>query len=224
MPASSRDTPADQNAVAPTPMAPPAATKEKSAPLRLQMMLTFLLFSIAVFLCTLHFDANFEGAIRHKIAALRAPLRGDRYVKFRVKDPPLYAEMPDNPVGANVRKSAVPSQGGYLVVYVGDCASCLALNVKKLEQKAAELHVSMVLLTATSSKNAEIFRHQSHCVSPAIPDPQGLLLGPVNAAWPGRCYLFSNQWKLLWLSQEPLPDFEMVSVPSFMQALQRVQE
>lgn len=114
------------------------------------------------------------------------------------------------------------SLGGYLVIYVGDCADCLDIDLTALQRHCRAHKLELVLLTMVSRKGVGRFERVAHLNAPAIFDPHRRLIQRLHAYWPGRLFLLSSHWKLLWLQAEPRSGFDPFIHPKFQLALRRV--
>lgn len=111
------------------------------------------------------------------------------------------------------------SRSGYLVVPVGDCAGCIAVDLRQWQQDANSHKLSMFLLTSASQKQADHFKQHRGLSVPIIADPKGTLIAPLNVIWPGRAYLFSPKWRLLWMQREHSAGYNPFKDTEFLQAL-----
>ena len=112
-----------------------------------------------------------------------------------------------------------PTRLAYLVVPAGDCAGCMAVDLQRWQRDASSHEISMILLTSASQKQADHFMQHLGLSVPIIADPKSTLLAPLNPIWPGRAYLFSPKWRLLWVQRERVPAYIPFKDAGFLQAL-----
>ena len=135
-------------------------------------------------------------------------------------------DLPNNGAGASLRRTAPVSANGYLIVWVGDCGSCIRANLGAWEHDAAQRGVRMLLMSTASPESVGRFMRLNPLVSPFYQD-EGQSIGiSLNATWPGRAYLFSSDWKLCWLERRfpgvhnPLKNDEVVRLTRTQHGLQ----
>ncbi len=180
-------------------------TVSRRRKLRVGAMVVILMAELILFLWFLHRDplTAYQLGLIHQQAAPSPP--AINYSAVLKHDPPLGMIMPDSGIGKVVRETAPPSKIGYLVGYVGACAGCLHVDLKAWQREAKQHHVSMILFTTADHATAQNFRKSMGLKVPIISDLHSKLTKQLNAVWPGRSYLFSPNWHLLWLDKSPVP-------------------
>jgi hypothetical protein len=143
------------------------------------------------------------------------------WASMRRSDPPAGFEMPNHGVGAAVRAAAGPLRVGCLVVSVGDCASCLSADVEGWERSARRRGLTTVFLTTGKPAAARQFRERFRVAAPFVVDPGGSLSTALNAAWNGRPYLFSRNWRLVWSEPDAAGQRDPFRDPAFQRAVER---
>jgi len=114
--------------------------------------------------------------------------------------------LPKNEIGNAIRKTAVKSMRGYLLVPVGDCASCIKADLVGWKSQCDELGISFIMVTTANNDAARKFCKRLRLSAPFVSDPKGVMNEDLNAVWYGRPYLFSSDWKLLWYQPHLGPD------------------
>jgi hypothetical protein len=127
-----------------------------------------------------------------------------------VTAPDLAAKMKQDPglgwklsISTRNKQSIGENKKGYLLVFVGDCASCLHADLKTWGAEAKRKQMSMVLLTSATRSKASEFERSLDISAPIISETNGNTIKRINAFWAGRAYLFSPRWRLMWLSKQP---------------------
>ena len=114
-------------------------------------------------------------------------------------DAALESSLPDLGAGKEIRASMPPSIRGYLVVGLGDCATCSHFDDKIWQKEAEAAGVPLVgFAGAPKSKIAE-FRRILKTGFPIYSDSGNGLHNAVNAYWSGRVYYYDRDWKLVWI-------------------------
>jgi hypothetical protein len=166
-----------------------------------RLLLTVLLAQIALLLWLLPKDLLIYLRIQHFFRS-SAPAPPPDYAILLQNDPPLGFLLPNEEAGKSLRKITPKARLGYLIVPVGDCASCLSANLPEWQSEAPKHGLSMVLLSSATSKRVEQFRRSLGLTVPVISDPGDRLSYRLNMVWPARPYLFSTDWRLLWKARE----------------------
>jgi hypothetical protein len=170
----------------------------------LLMVLLLLLFLLTYFLPK-------DPLIAAKIATLfhPAPTKPTVYIKSLTRnDPPLNFILAQSGLGAQLRATTKPSKGGYLLVFIGDCAGCITANLRAWEKRSETYDLRMILVTTASFSEAKQFQTQLGLVSPVFFDHGRTLEKQLNATWIGRCYFFDANWRLRWLEDELHVNFD----------------
>lgn len=123
------------------------------------------------------------------------------YVHQLKRDPPLGLKLPDHGSAPGIWKTLPSSPRGYLLVWGGDCTSCLQADLKSWQLEARRYGISMALFTSASRRDADTLLRREGISAPVLFDSQRRLAVVLNALWPGRTYLFSPHWRLLWLQK-----------------------
>lgn len=118
--------------------------------------------------------------------------RGDPMPGFR---------LPASGAGHRIRAAAHGRTGPRVLVWIGDCADCMAADLPLWEREAARAGATMILLTSGSERAVSRLRTRKGLRSAVVGDPGGALARRLNAAWAGRPYLFSEDWRLLWVDR-----------------------
>ncbi|HET6383212.1 MAG TPA: hypothetical protein VFJ58_07470 [Armatimonadota bacterium] len=118
-------------------------------------------------------------------------------------DLPPGAPLPNDGPGKKMRLADPNSHRKHLVVFVGDCAGCVGVDLGDWEKEAEDNNLSMALLTNANSRTARLFRKAFELKSPVYSDPGRRLIGRLNAIFKPRAYLFSADWRLRWSQQSP---------------------
>lgn len=140
------------------------------------------------------------------------------YVHQLRRDPPLGLQLPDYGSAAEIQKIVPSSSHGYLIVWIGDCTSCLQYDLKSWQLEARHRGISLALLTTASRTQAEAFRQERGLSAPAVVDSKRRLSTILNALWPGRTYLFSTGWRLLWYQKVQSSSYNPFQDPGFQAA------
>lgn len=182
---------------------PPAIASplsERPTGSRIRGLLLALTALGVLFLWTVTWDPVVEGQ-------LRSALRG-----FRRDQAPNYAELfrRDPPVGSLLSPAARARVEGpkrpvpALLVYVGDCAGCLGVNLTAWERAARKRGIRMVLLTSAEPEAAAGFVKRLELRTAAVVrDPDGALGRVLNACFLSRAYLVTPEGRLRWIQKQP---------------------
>lgn len=124
--------------------------------------------------------------------------------------------------GNELEKLARPSKVGYLVISVGECAACLGMDLKTVQHQAAAEGLSTVLLTTSSAGAAKRFLQEDGLHMPICSDTDEKLSQGLNVLWPGRSFLFSSHWQLIWLQHRHHPGYSPALDSSFNRVLRGI--
>ena len=188
--------------------------------LRIRIMVIALLIEVALLLWFAQKDLMIERGIMRFLKTSNTSNTPPNYSAELKNDPKIGAFYPEIGVDRNTRKLRGKKQVGFLVAYVGNCASCLHANLREWEAESKTNGVSMILLTTATHRGAMEFENNLALKLPVISDTKGSLVKKINAIWPGRAYLFSRKWRLLWLSMQPDFPNDPFSRKSFQCALE----
>ena len=115
------------------------------------------------------------------------------------QDPPLNTLLPLDAVGKTIREQTPKSRVGYLLVPVGSCGSCLGVDLRAWQTEAAQHGVTLTLFSSAQPSRAAQFLRDQNLHAPLIYDPGGSMEHQLNVVWTARPYLFSSDWRLLWI-------------------------
>lgn len=117
-------------------------------------------------------------------------------------DPPLGMALSDGQIGSRVRRIAGADEPATLLVFVGDCAGCLPMDIRFYTEMARKAPVSLVLISNADEKNTATFIKDVKAASEvdvvAGGDPGNQVLSSLNPVFRPRAYLFDKNWKLRW--------------------------
>lgn len=108
------------------------------------------------------------------------------------------ASLPDQGAGKEIRAQMPPSIRGYLVVGLGDCATCSHFDDRIWQKEADAVGVPMVGFAGASKSKIADFRRVLKAGFPIYSDSRNGLRNSINAYWSGRVYYFDRDWKLVW--------------------------
>ena len=195
------------------------APKERAGP-RLQSLFTLVFALAALIIWLLPKDPMIAWKINSFLHPESAPAQSIRdYNEDMKKDPPEGSFPISKLYVKTLFSSLKHTRTGYLVVYVGDCAGCISMNLREWQRQADKNHVTMLLLTSASQNKANKFTKQLSLEIPIISDMKSKAIEPLNAVWPGRAYFFSPHWRLLWLQREHNPGYDPFKELFFLQKL-----
>jgi len=136
------------------------------------------------------------------------------------QDPALGSELPTHDVGVSTRRSVGGAANGYLLVPIGDCAGCISADIRAWQAAAPQSGVKLVLLTSAGEDAIQKFRSGLGLHVPIVSDQKGSLIRSLNVLWPGRAYLYSPKWRLIWLQRDDRPRSDQFKDKGFLAALQ----
>ncbi|CCW36349.1 Redoxin [Chthonomonas calidirosea] len=133
----------------------------------------------------------------------------DPYLEAMKNAPKIGTPFLPTGIGKIVRQVAPKHVRYTLLGYVGNCASCLNVNLKSWQEEAKARGVGFVLFTTAPSFIAQTFVKQQGLKVPIVCDIKGDLVKQLKALWPGRCFLIgAGMWRgsivLLGRSTTPL--------------------
>lgn len=135
------------------------------------------------------------------------------------KDPRLHSDLPKDGAGERVRQKTPHSNVGYLLVPVGECASCISVDLRAWQRAASERGLSMVVVSSAPAERTAEFLHDMKLAVPVVFDPSGKLTRQLNVVWTARPYLFSPDWRLIWLPRTYRVQYNPLEEPEFEKAL-----
>ena len=149
-----------------------------------------------------------------------APQRPKPDRRLMAQDPALGSELPTHDVGVSTRRSVGGAANGYLLVPIGDCAGCISADIRAWQAAAPQSGVKLVLLTSAGEDAIQKFRSGLGLHVPIVSDQKGSLIRSLNVLWPGRAYLYSPKWRLIWLQRDDRPRSDPFKDKGFLAALQ----
>ena len=167
-------------------------------------------------------EGRWEDIVAHNTAEL-AGLYVRVYVGNNLsdaEDPALGSELPTHDVGVSTRRSVGGAANGYLLVPIGDCAGCISADIRAWQAAAPQSGVKLVLLTSAGEDAIQKFRSGLGLHVPIVSDQKGSLIRSLNVLWPGRAYLYSPKWRLIWLQRDDRPRSDPFKDKGFLAALQ----
>ncbi len=113
-------------------------------------------------------------------------------------DVAMGSSLPDRGAGKEIRAQSPPSIRGYLVVGLGDCATCSHFDDRIWQKQAEAVGVPMIGFAGASKSKIADFRRVLKAGFPIYSDPDNGLQNSINAYWSGRVYYYDRDWKLIW--------------------------
>lgn len=160
-------------------------------PLRIRIMLGLFLAEISLLIWYLGRDPLASSLYVRLVHPAEQPLQEDHTAEF-VKDPSPGFRLAEGNLRSGGTRTPDEPANGYLVVAVGDCASCLHVDLPALERKTRLSGIDMVLITTATEARANEFVRKSKLHTRILSDPRNRLGASLNAVWLGRAYLFSS--------------------------------
>ena len=189
-------------------------------PLQLRWLLTVFLFELSLMTWLVLRDPFLSYQVFSHIRPVRqisAPVDTEQFKK----DPLIDLVLPTTAIGNSIRTKATKSTNGYMLVPVGDCASCVKADLVGWQRECNKLGISFVLVTTAKEEVAKTFLRRLRLNAPIVCDPAGTINKSLNVIWFGRPYLFSSDWKLLWLQSQVGSDNPFTD-KSFLQTIKAV--
>lgn len=124
------------------------------------------------------------------------------YGRQFVHDPAIGSELPRTGAGNPLRRMTGDQSKGFLLVPVGDCVSCLATDLQAWEKQCRQHNLKLILLTTSPPETARSFRTKLGIKVPIAIDAKSGLLKGLNPLWLARPYLYTPDWRLVWVSHE----------------------
>ncbi|MCC6729802.1 MAG: hypothetical protein IT208_10735 [Chthonomonadales bacterium] len=172
-----------------------ARSPSEGARARVRALSALLLFEVSLLAFVVARDPLLASRVRAAILRPRRAPAVDHASRFR-DDPAPGTPLPADATGAAVRRAAAPARAGYLLVPIGDCASCLKADLAGWQRQCAARGLSLILLTSAPEAAARRYLRRLGVTAPCVTDPDGWLERRLNALWAGRSYLYSPAWKL----------------------------
>jgi hypothetical protein len=138
-------------------------------------------------------------------------------------DPLIGSEFPQGGAADHVRKIAPNVQAGYLLVGLGDCADCIALDFNKWYTDGKQHGVAVIVFSEGKTKDIEEFRagiKQTGAKIPVVHDKGGVLIKQINNYWSGRAYFYDKNWKLRWLEKGMENKNQLFKTPTLLDAIE----
>lgn len=176
----------------------PESRRDRARSGRMRILWSVLALEFALLTLLIRRDAFLAlriGSFLHP-AAPASRVANDPFFK---NDPHLGAAFPQTGPGAHVRKAALATHVGYLVVPIGDCAGCIKANLPAMQLESAKRGISMVVVTSSGPEAARGLRRRFGLHVPIVIDREQVLEHQLNLAWYGRPYLYTTAWRLSWL-------------------------
>ncbi len=139
-----------------------------------------------------------------------------------LSDPPLGSAFPQL---GNSERPVMGDPGecrGFLVVPVGNCSSCLKVDLQAWSKSSSEIGLKLVLVSTGIDEQVRVFQREHKIDSPIVRDPRGEITKKLNAFWTGRPYLFGRNGKLAWISMTPLDAQFPANDATFRQAMEKL--
>ncbi|HET6384509.1 MAG TPA: hypothetical protein VFJ58_14030 [Armatimonadota bacterium] len=114
--------------------------------------------------------------------------------------------LPMGGTGAAIRQAAPSGGDAYLLVFIGNCASCVGVDLNDWNTTAREHHLTMIMFTTAGKQEAAEYHRSLGVPAPLISDPRGEISRRLHAAFKPRAYLFDRDWKLRWAQPVPVQD------------------
>ena len=117
---------------------------------------------------------------------------------------------------ADLKKACPPHPASQtLLVYVGECAGCINIDLPDYLKRSQANHLNLVFLTSASAEDAKAFANRYKTSVGAVSDQMGELRGRLNAAWMPRSYVIGPEGQLEWLQTTAKPEYSPFSDPTF---------
>jgi hypothetical protein len=194
---------------------PDVASKLLARRLRVRLLLTIVLAQVIALLWLLPQDPLIAGCIHRLMSRVPTQSPPPDYTAFLRNDPPIGFKLPTEGTGKILRQVVIPSRNGYLIVPVGDCAGCISVDLSAWQRKASHSGLSMVLLSSATKPIADRFRRDLRLSVPTVADPGNKIAKRLNSFWMARPYLFSSDWRLLWIPKAPQPRYDPFADQAF---------
>lgn len=213
--------PSEPNAGFPAPSTVAPSVKTPGSSFRVTLLLSVILVQVLILLWLVPKDpllmVRIQSILHPSASSVPRPNVDAGMLRH---DPAIGMQMPMDGAGRSIRSIAPKSKTGYLVVSVGDCASCIAADIKSWQAEASRNDLTTILIASAPPGQAQQFRHTLGVKAPIISDLDGHLTHTLNVVWPGRAYLFSPQWRLRWLQRTLQPQFDPFEDRRFLTALE----
>lgn len=146
------------------------------------------------------------------------PMAPHRLTGLGSNDPPLGAPPPAAR-SALSRLYPGTQRDCLLIAYAGDCAGCMALDLRRLQSDAAAHHLRAAIFATAARSGIAEFERSAGIDIPALTDAHGTIVKALNAAWAGRMYLFAPDGRLMWREPDEGPTYWPFRDPAFMARL-----
>jgi hypothetical protein len=131
-------------------------------------------------------------------------------------DPAIGYKLPHHSETATLLKSIHAAPEYCLVVYAGDCASCLSVNLSEWQKEAKTRRIPMIVITSAPPAQAEVFCKDFRLTGQLLSLSAPTFFRQINCLWAGRAYLFASSGRLLWLQKEQVPGYTPFADSSFL--------
>ncbi len=119
----------------------------------------------------------------------------DSAAKFDIS---FNSTLPLDGAGSDILTKTSKCKKGYLLVSLGDCASCIRFDTDKWSKDAKKLNLKLVYFSGTSNDQIAKFRKAMHIAKPVHQDKYNALSRSINCYWNGRVYYYDMNWHLKW--------------------------
>lgn len=124
------------------------------------------------------------------------------------RDPPIGSTLPEGCAASSALRTAAARKAlqPILLVYAGECSSCVRVDLQAWRRQALSSRAQMVLFTSADRKVATSFaRDLGLTDTPIVSDLDGSLIRALNARFAPRGYLYDVERRLVWI-QKQLPE------------------
>jgi hypothetical protein len=168
---------------------------------------TPLLFAVlAVLLAALLYMLSVDGGLSRSMGRLLRPLvaagSSHDWTKRFASDPQIGSQVTHPAFRAKVRRAAASVPVGFLLVALHDCASCVRTDFAARDREALSRGLTPIFISTASEDSIKDFRTDRKLIGPIIRDEDGVLHKRLNSFWRGRSYLFSPDWRMLWIEKD----------------------
>ena len=164
----------------------------------LRFSFIFMIAGLIIVYVTLSSDVMIGGRLRTLFKQDRnstVQFNPDTAAKFDIA---LNSILPNTGAGSEIVKKTSFNGKGYLVVSLGDCASCIRFDTEKWSKDAKTSHVKLLYFSGASKDQIAKFRKAMHITDPIYYDGDNALSRSINCYWNGRVYYYSRNWRLKW--------------------------
>jgi hypothetical protein len=183
------------------------ATRNQTIPLRRRLLYGLAIIAIAAAWYVVLTDPAYRFTILRAAGATPTtpPYPALNAGALEQKDPPLGSELPRIGVGKDIRIASKPSRGGYLLAFIGDCASCSKLDLEKLQSQTRARGITLIVLSNGEDSRVTAMGESLRRIGVDVPiyrDPDNRLASVLNTYYAGRLYYFTPAWRLRWRERD----------------------